>query len=36
MSDQHKCEACGATFESMDELEVHAREEHGAETDQSA
>ena len=29
--DEYECDMCGATFDSQEELEEHAREEHGKE-----
>ncbi|WP_170977344.1 C2H2-type zinc finger protein [Halorussus salinisoli] len=31
MADEYECDMCGATFVDQEELEEHAREEHGKE-----
>lgn len=35
MADEYECDMCGATFDDQAELEEHAREEHGKETEES-
>ena len=31
MADEHECDLCGSTFESEEELQEHAQEEHSEE-----
>jgi len=31
MADEYECDVCGASFHDQEELEEHAREEHGQE-----
>ena len=34
MADENECGMCGATFEDEEELQEHAREEHGQEIEE--
>jgi len=31
MADEHECDVCGATFDSTERLQAHARQQHDQE-----